>query len=129
MAGETFDAVLALEIVEHVPDPAAFLRDCATLLAPGGVLIVSTLNRTTKSWLLAIVTAERVLRWLPAGTHDWHRFVTPAELRAYAETAGLAWCDAKGMVFDPLAGEWRLSERDLAVNYIATAVLPDPARA
>jgi 2-polyprenyl-6-hydroxyphenyl methylase/3-demethylubiquinone-9 3-methyltransferase len=123
-AGESFDAVLNMEVVEHVPDPQAYLGACAGLVRPGGLMITSTINRTAKSWLLAIVGAEHVLRWLPRGTHDWARFITPAELQAMLTRAGLEPVDAKGFVFNPLAWEWRISERDLAVNYVTTAVKP-----
>lgn len=123
-AGERFDVVLALEIVEHVADPAAFLATCASLLRPGGLLVVSTLNRTARSFAAAIIGAEWVLRWLPRGTHDWARFITPDELAAMAGAAGLEVADRRGMVFNPLAFSWRLSPRDLSVNYILAARRP-----
>ncbi len=123
-AGETFDAILNMEVVEHVPEPPAYIAACAALMRPGAVIVTSTINRTLRSYALAIVAAERVLRWLPRGTHDWRRFVTPAELEAMLAAAGLAPVDAKGFVFDPLARDWRVSPRDLAVNYVATAVRP-----
>lgn len=119
---ERFDAVLALEVIEHVPDPRAFVVACAGLMAPGAVLILSTLNRTTKSWLTAIVGAERVLGWLPRGTHDWSKFLLPDEVHAHLTAAGLTPVDRKGMVFDPLGWQWRLDPQDLSVNYIVTAV-------
>lgn len=122
--GERFDVVLALEIVEHVRDRDAFLAALAALAAPGGLVVVSTLNRTARSYALAIVGAERVLGWLPRGTHDWSRFVTPAEMRARLQGAGLRWREARGMVFDPILWDWRLSDRDLSVNYICSAVRP-----
>lgn len=121
-AGERFDVVLALEVIEHVADPPAFLTACRDLLRPGGLMIASTINRTARSFAMAIVGAEWVLRWLPKGTHDWRRFVTPDEMVALMRGAGLEPVDRKGMVFDPLRAEWRLSTRDLAVNYIAAAV-------
>ena len=112
-----FDVVLALEIVEHVADPASFVATCRELLKPGGLLILTTLNRTGRSFAAAIVGAEWVLRWLPRGTHDWRRFITPEELAAHAVAAGLTEADRRGMVFNPLTGGWSLSDRDLAVNY------------
>ena len=121
-AGERFDVVLAMEVVEHVSDPTAFLAACRELLAPGGLLICSTINRNPKSWLMAIVGAEHVMRWLPVGTHDWRKFITPDELFALIRGAGLAPVDRKGFVFDPLGWSWRLSDRDLSVNYVTTSV-------
>lgn len=119
--GERFDVVLALEIVEHVADPAAFTATCRDLLRPGGLVILSTLNRTVRSFGAAIIGAEWLLRWLPRGTHDWARFITPAELAVMAEGAGLAVVDRRGMVFNPISFGWSLSDRDLSVNYIMTA--------
>ncbi|MEO0682552.1 MAG: bifunctional 2-polyprenyl-6-hydroxyphenol methylase/3-demethylubiquinol 3-O-methyltransferase UbiG [Pseudomonadota bacterium] len=124
-AGETFDVVLCMEVVEHVPDPAAFIAAGAALLRPGGAMVASTLNRTPKAWALAVVAAERVLRWLPPGTHDYEKFVTPDELKAHAEAAGLEMVDRKGFVFDPLRWEWRVHPTDLSVNYVSTSVKPD----
>ena len=120
--GARFDAVLAMEVIEHVPDHGAFLSTVAGLLAPGGVLVLSTLNRTAKAWGLAILGAEYLLGWLPRGTHDWRRFVAPDELEAMLRAAGLDPVDRRGLVFDPLARDWRLSPRDMDVNYLATAV-------
>lgn len=115
---ERFDVVLALEVVEHVVEPAAFLTTCASLLKPGGLLIVSTINRTTKAYALAIVAAERVLRWLPRGTHSWDKFVTPAEIEAALAPSGLTSIDCSGLVYHPFFDEWQLA-RDTDVNYIA----------
>jgi len=119
-AGETFDAVVCLEVVEHVPDVAAFLKVIAALLRPGGVLVLSTLNRTWKAYALAIVAAEYVLGWLPRGTHDWQRFVTPEELRRHLGGAGLGAPQVSGIVYDVMRDEWRL-DPDCDVNYIAAA--------
>lgn len=119
-AGERFDAVLALEVIEHVTDRAAFCAALAGCLAPGGVAFLSTLNRTPRSFLLAKVGAEYLLRLLPVGTHDWRMFVTPGELGAALRGAGLRVTDLAGMRMDPLTGRWR-ETRDLGVNYIAMA--------
>jgi 2-polyprenyl-6-hydroxyphenyl methylase/3-demethylubiquinone-9 3-methyltransferase len=121
-AGEGFDVVLNMEVVEHVADPAAFIGACAALVRPGGLMLTSTINRTGKAWAMAVVGAERVLRWLPPGTHDWRRFVTPDELFAMLSRAGLTPVDRKGFVFDPLGWTWGVSERDLDVNYVTAAV-------
>ena len=121
-AGEAFDAVLAMEIVEHVADPPAFVRSCHDLLRPGGVLVASTLNRTARSFAAAIVGAEWVMRWLPRGTHEWSRFITPDELAEMMEGAGLRVADRRGMVFNPISWGWSLSDRDLSVNYAMTGL-------
>ncbi len=120
-AGVRFDIVLCLEVVEHVPDVGQFAKVIRQLLAPGGLMIVSTLNRTLKSFALAIVGAEYVLRWLPRGTHRWDRFVTPEELRRYLEAAGLAQREMRGMVYNPLTDIWSLGQ-DTDVNYLVSAV-------
>jgi 2-polyprenyl-6-hydroxyphenyl methylase/3-demethylubiquinone-9 3-methyltransferase len=119
----TFDAVLCLEVVEHVPDVPAFLKICSGLVRPGGLMIVSTLNRTLKAYFLAIIGAEYVLRWLPVGTHQWERFVTPDELRKHVLAAGLGEPTLRGLVYDPLADQWSLSD-DTDVNYLAAAAKP-----
>jgi 2-polyprenyl-6-hydroxyphenyl methylase/3-demethylubiquinone-9 3-methyltransferase len=118
-----FDAVVCLEVVEHVPDVAAFLETCASLVAPGGVMVLSTINRTMKSFALAIVGAEYVLRWLPVGTHQWDRFVTPEELSRHLATAGLQMARVEGLVYNPLADRWSLSA-DSDVNYMTSAARP-----
>ena len=114
--GQRFDAVVALEIIEHVTDPAAFVALLARLLTPRGAIVISTLNRTLRSLAVAKIGAEYVLRLLPAGTHDWRKFVTPAELGRYGGLSSLRIAHASGMV--PWPGGWRES-RDMAVNYIA----------
>lgn len=116
--GAQFPAVTALEVIEHVADPAAFLRLLVRLVEPGGLLFVSTLNRTLRSLAVAKLGAEYLLRLLPAGTHDWQRFVTPAELGAHGKAAGFRVADISGMVFDLRARQWRAGA-DLSVNYIA----------
>jgi 2-polyprenyl-6-hydroxyphenyl methylase/3-demethylubiquinone-9 3-methyltransferase len=123
-AGEAFEVILNMEVIEHVADPAQFLRDCGHMLAPGGLMIVATLNRTLKAFALAKVGAEYVLRWLPAGTHDWSKFLKPDELRGFLapELLGglpLAVDGPYGVVFDPLTGRWSQSH-DADVNYMMT---------
>jgi 2-polyprenyl-6-hydroxyphenyl methylase/3-demethylubiquinone-9 3-methyltransferase len=121
--GKTFDAVLLLEVVEHVPDVPAFLKGVAPLVKPSGVMVLSTLNRTLKAYALAIIGAELILHWLPIGTHQWQRFVRPDELNAALRRAGLKPTDTTGMIYNPLVDEWRLG-RDTDVNYFVTAVRP-----
>ena len=118
--GRHYDVVVALEIVEHVADVPAFIAALVALLKPGGLLIMSTINRTAKSYALAIVGAEYVLRWLPRGTHDWKKFITPDELRGHMEAAGLRFVNERGMRLDLLSGRWVLAP-DMAVNYLMTA--------
>lgn len=122
-AERSFDVVLAMEVVEHVPDVEAFIAECARAVRPGGLLFLATINRTLRSFALAIVAAEYVLRWLPRGTHDWEKFVRPDELRSAAERAGLASFRTRGVVFNPVADAWSLSG-DTAVNYLAVAEKP-----
>jgi 2-polyprenyl-6-hydroxyphenyl methylase / 3-demethylubiquinone-9 3-methyltransferase len=117
---ETFDVVLAMEVVEHVADVSAFVRACGRTVRPGGLLGLATINRTLRAFALAIVGAEYVLGWLPRGTHRWDRFVTPDELTLTVEAAGLTVTDLAGVVYNPLRDEWSLS-RDTAVNYMALA--------
>src|SRR5829696_3528799 len=118
--GERFDLVLAMEVVEHVFDVDAFIEACGRAVKPGGLLGLATINRTLRAFALAIVGAEYVLGWLPRGTHRWEKFVTPDELGAAVEAAGLAVADLRGVVYNPLRDQWSLS-RDTAVNYMALA--------
>jgi 2-polyprenyl-6-hydroxyphenyl methylase/3-demethylubiquinone-9 3-methyltransferase len=119
-AGETFDVVLAMEVVEHVADVETFVATCAGMVRPGGLLLAATLNRTLKSFALAIVGAEYVLRWLPRGTHQWDKFVTPEELEAACEEAGLRVTGERGVIYNPFADRWQLSS-DMDVNYMIVA--------
>ncbi len=121
-AGEKFDVVLNMEVVEHVADPLAYLTACRQLLKPGGMMITSTLNRNAKSYVMAIIGAEHVMRWLPKGTHEWSKFITPDELYDLLRQAGLDPVDRKGMVFNPVRWSWSLSSRDLSVNYVTAAI-------
>ena len=121
-AGEQFDVVLNMEVVEHVSDPLAYLTACHDLLKSGGIMLCSTLNRNPKSYLMAIIGAEWVMRWLPKGTHEWSKFITPDELYAMLRTAGLDPVDRKGMVFNPLGWSWSLSARDLSCNYVTASL-------
>ncbi len=123
-AGAQFDAVLNMEVVEHVADVGSFLGASAAVVRPGGIMVVATLNRTPKSFLLAIVGAEYVLRWLPRGTHDWRRFLRPSELAADLRGSGLEIAEMTGVAFNPLTDSWRLAPRDLDVNYMVLAEKP-----
>jgi 2-polyprenyl-6-hydroxyphenyl methylase/3-demethylubiquinone-9 3-methyltransferase len=122
-AGERFDIVLAMEVVEHVTDVGAFIAHTAALVKPGGLLFVATLNRTAKSFALAIVGAEYILRWLPRGTHRWDKFITPAELAVAIEGGGLRVAGETGVVYNLLSDRWQLS-RDTDVNYMVVAEKP-----
>ena len=117
---ERFDVVLAMEVVEHVVDVKEFVATCATMVKPGGLLIAATLNRTLKSFALAIVGAEYVLRWLPRGTHQWDKFVTPEELESAMEKSGLQVIGERGVIYNPFADRWQLSS-DMDVNYMLVA--------
>jgi len=119
--GEAFDAVLNMEVVEHVSDPLAYLTACHDLLKPGGLMTCSTINRNPKSFAVAIVGAEYVMRWLPKGTHEWSKFITPHELYELLRSSGLDPVDRMGFVFNPVTWSWRLSDRDLSVNYVTTS--------
>ena len=119
--GARFDIVLALEVVEHVADVPAFIASLKALLKPNGLLILSTPNRTAKSFAAVIVGAEYILRWLPRGTHDWRRFLKPSELARMLRANGLELSDVMGIVYNPVKREFALSEKDLSVNYLVTA--------
>lgn len=121
-AGEQFDIVLNMEVVEHVADPPAYLTACQQLLKPGGLHLCSTINRNPKSFAVAIVGAEFVMRWLPKGTHEWNKFITPDELYDLLRNAGLEPVDRKGYVFNPISWRWSISDRDLSVNYVTAAL-------
>ena len=122
VSGEQFDVVLNMEVVEHVADPLGFLTACKDLLKDNGLLLCSTINRNPKSYLVAIIGAEHVMRWLPKGTHEWDKFITPDELYDLIKTAGLTPVDRKGFVFNPLKWTWSISTRDLSVNYVTASV-------
>lgn len=122
-AGEKFDVILNMEVIEHVADRDAFLKACATMLKPGGLMIVATLNRTVKALGLAVIGAEYVLGWLPRGTHDWSKFVTPDEMRQGLVDAGLDVGAMTGVAYNPVSDSWSLS-RDMGVNYMALATKP-----
>ena len=119
-ANERFDVVLAMEVVEHVADLNAFVATCATMVKPAGLMIAATINRTLKSFALAIVGAEYVLRWLPRGTHQWDKFVTPVELESAIESNDLQVIGERGVIYNPSADRWQLSS-DMDVNYMLVA--------
>ena len=122
-AGEKFDVIINMEVVEHVADVNLYLRSCYKLLKPGGIMLLSTINRTAKAFLFAIVGAEYVLRWLPKGAHDWKKFITPQELADTLIDIGFDASPATGYVFNPLTQKWSLSARDTDVNYAMAATL------
>ena len=123
--GEVFDAILNMEVVEHVADPAAYLQACHDLLRPGGLMVASTINRNPKSYAMAIIGAEHIMRWLPKGTHEWSKFITPGELYDLLSGAGLTPVDRMGFQFNPVSWSWRLSPRDLSVNYVTASIRPE----
>ncbi len=121
-AGEQFDIILNMEVVEHVADPLAYLTATKALLKSGGLQICSTINRNPKSYAMAIIGAEVIMKWLPRGTHEWSKFITPDELFELLEDAGLTPVDRKGFVFNPLLWSWSISSRDLSVNYVTSSI-------
>ncbi len=123
--GRQFDVVLNMEVVEHVADVPLFLKSCSDLMKPGGIMFVATINRTAKAYALAIIGAEYVLKWLPRGTHDFSRFLTPDEITSVLKRNGLSLRDRTGLSFSPLHDRWRKS-RDMSVNYILLAEKPHP---
>lgn len=122
--GETFDLVTCLEVIEHVPDVPAFIDQCARVVRPGGIIFFSTINRNLKAWALAIVGAEYVLRWLPKGTHQYERLVTPEEMTAACTAAGLTVPRLEGMTYNPLRDTWSRHPTDTGVNYLAVSTKP-----
>ncbi len=124
-AGEKFDIVLNMEVVEHVASPRRFLRDCAQMVKPGGLMVCATLNRTPRSLLMAKIGAEYVLRWLPTGTHTWSKFITPPELERMLIAAGLDVTEQMGVTYNPLKDSFALNPRDVAVNYMMVGTQPE----
>lgn len=121
-AGEQFDAIVNMEVIEHVADVTTFLQSCRKLVKPEGVMLVSTLNRTVKSLLMAKIGAEYILRWLPVGAHDWRKFITPAEMDSHLENANFKLTQVSGFAFHPVKWKWRIDSRDVDVNYAVVAV-------
>ncbi|MBL4800899.1 MAG: bifunctional 2-polyprenyl-6-hydroxyphenol methylase/3-demethylubiquinol 3-O-methyltransferase UbiG [Emcibacter sp.] len=119
--GEKFDAILNMEVIEHVADIPSFLNACHSLLKDEGCMVLSTLNRTAKSWAMAIAGAEYIMRWLPKGTHDWHKFLKPSELVRALGNCHFETTDLKGMVYHPFSAEWSLDNKDFSVNYLVLA--------
>jgi len=124
--GEKFDVVLNMEVIEHVADPALFLRECAAMVKPGGLMFIATINRTMKAWALAIVAAENVLRWLPKGTHSYEKLVRPEEMEGPLAESGMTVIDRTGVFYNVIADRWDLS-RDMDVNYMFLARRGDAA--
>lgn len=122
-AGEQFDIIVNMEVVEHVADVTAYLKACRSLLKPNGIMLLSTINRTPKAYLFAIIGAERILRWLPVGAHDWKKFIKPSELADYLDNCDMVTSTATGFVFAPLSQKWRLSPHDTDVNYAMSATV------
>ena len=119
-----YDAVLNMEVIEHVANPPDFMADCARMVRPGGVMICSTINRTMKAFLFAIVGAEYILRWLPRGTHQYDKLVRPEELKRWMEDAGMRVTEQQGMSLNPVSQTWRFGS-DMAINYVSVAEKPE----
>ena len=115
---ERFDVILNMEVIEHVSEPTLYAKECFELLKPGGLMICSTINRNFKSFLMLIIGAEYILRWLPKGTHEWNKFIKPEELEMMFEQSNLINIDKKGFVFNPISWDWSISNSDLSVNYV-----------
>lgn len=122
-AGEQFDVIVNMEVVEHVADVSLYLAACRKLLKPGGIMLLSTINRTAKAYLFAIIGAEHVMRWLPVGAHDWNKFLKPEELANFLSENDMVPSRATGYVFQPLSQKWKLSDSDVAVNYAMAATV------
>lgn len=120
--GEKFDVILNMEVIEHVADISSFLTACHHMLKKDGCMTISTLNRTLKSWAMAIAGAEYILRWLPKGTHDWQKFLKPSEICDLCQASGFNITTIKGMVYNPIKASWSLDDHDFSVNYVALAV-------
>lgn len=121
---EHFDVVTCLEMLEHVPDPASIIKACYQLVKPGGRVIFSTINRTPKAYAMAIIGVEYVLRWIPAGTHDYHKFIKPSEMAQWCREAGLVPNHMTGLVYNPFSKDYRLKEQDVSVNYLFSTYKP-----
>ena len=119
---EKFDVILNMEVIEHVSDPTGFIKTCEALLKDRGMMLCSTINRNPKSFVMAIIGAEYVMRWLPKGTHEWSKFFKPQELESIITQAGLKMVDKKGFVFNPISWQWSISDKDLSVNYVTSSV-------
>ena len=115
-----FDTVVCMEVIEHVNEPKLYAEECYKLLNPGGIMICSTINRNMKSFVMLIIGAEYVLKWLPKGTHDWQKFITPDELENIFKEVNFDTVDKKGFVFSPINWDWSISSSDLSVNYVTT---------
>ena len=126
-AGESFDVVLNMEVLEHVSDPRAFTATCASLVRPGGLMFCATINRTWKAFALAIVGAEYILGWMPKGTHHWEKFITPEELESWLEENGLSVLERTGVAYNPFTGRWLKAPHDMDVNYMLVARREDAA--